>query len=69
MVNERVPTAGADDSPMQLIADCEAREDRLSDWERRFIDSLSWQLAAGRGLTDVQSSKLEEVWERVTRDG
>lgn len=52
-----------------LIEDCEARESRLSDWERSFIDSLSKQLADGRSLTDKQAAHLDEVWEKATAKG
>ena len=50
----------------QLIDDCEKRESKLSDWERTFIDSISSQLAKGRGLTDKQAERLEQIWEKVT---
>lgn len=50
----------------QLVADCEVREEKLSDWERTFIDSLSFQLRKGGSLTEKQVDKLEAIWERVT---
>ena len=50
----------------QLIEDCENREEKLSDWERGFIDSIGRQLASGVLLTDKQVEKLETIWERVT---
>lgn len=50
----------------QMIADCEKRESKLSDWERQFVNSLSQQLGRGRSLTDKQADKLEKIWERVT---
>lgn len=53
----------------QMVADCEAREGRLSDWERSFVDSIGRQLAQGRSLTDKQSARLEEVWDKVTEAG
>ena len=52
-----------------MVADCEKRESRLSDWERGFIDSLSRQLADGRGLMPKQAEWLDLVWERVTANG
>lgn len=50
------------DEERQMIADCEARESKLSDWERGFIDSI------GRSdtLTERQAAKLEAIWDRVT---
>ncbi len=53
----------------QLIEDCERREERLTEWERSFIDSLSNQLASGRSLTVKQADRLGEIWERVTAKG
>ena len=54
---------------LTLIEDCEAREERLSDWERGFIDNIKRQLAGGQGLSRNQTEKLDEVWERVTARG
>lgn len=53
----------------QMVADCEARESRLSDWQRGFVDSIGRQLAQGRSLTPKQVEALEEVWERATAQG
>jgi hypothetical protein len=50
----------------QMVVDCEAREGRLSDWERKFIDDMERILRNGGTLTHGQGEKLEEVWERVT---
>ena len=50
------------DEQEQMIMDCEARESKLSDWERQFIDSVS----KAETLTDKQAAKLEQIWERVT---
>ncbi len=50
------------DDDTQMIKDCEARESKLSDWEREFIDSISRR----ETLTEKQSAKLEAVWNRVT---
>lgn len=58
-----------DDDPLQLIADCEARESRLSDWERGFIDSIRHQLEQGRTLTRKQADTLDDIWERATARG
>jgi hypothetical protein len=53
----------------QLVEDCEAREERLSDWERGFVDSLKHRLASGQSLTPRQAQALDALWERVTAKG
>lgn len=53
------------DDDHQMIEDCERREEKLTEWEQGFIDSLSSQIAR-RPLTDKQRSTLERIWERVT---
>lgn len=58
-----------DDDTLQLIEDCEARESRLSDWDRTFIDSIKRQIEAGRTLSTKQADKLSEIWERATAKG
>lgn len=58
-----------DDDSLQLIEDCEARESRLSDWERTFVSDLRTWLELGRTLTKNQRERLDEVWERVTKKG
>lgn len=54
---------------MQLIEDCEIREQRLDDWSRAFIDSLKRQITEGRRPTHKQVDKLDEVWEQATSRG
>jgi hypothetical protein len=53
----------------QMVADCEARESRLTDWQREFIQSIGEQLRGGRALTQKQSDTLDSVWEEATRKG
>jgi len=50
----------------RMINDCMERQSRMSDWEQGFVQSLSERLDAGRGLTDPQANRLEDIWERVT---
>jgi len=57
------------DEHQQMLVDIEARESRLTDWERTFVDSISAQLGNGYSLTLRQVEKLGEVWERVTARG
>lgn len=54
------------DDQQQLADDCEAREDRLTDWERGFIDSIQRQL---RPLSEKQDATLNAIWDRVTQKG
>jgi hypothetical protein len=54
------------DDAMQLVNDCMARESKLTNWERDFIDSIEKQLAANRGLTEKQYDRLSAIWEKVT---
>lgn len=57
-------------SPMnetdQLISDCEAREDRLSEWEKTFIQSIREQFDRRGSLSPKQEGILNEIWEKVT---
>lgn len=53
----------------QMVSDCEAREERLSDWDRGFIDSINRQLVDGRSLTAKQAETLDTIWERATARG
>ena len=54
---------------LQMIEDCEARESRLSDWDRTFLDSIKNRLEAGNYLSGLQDEKLDQIWERVTAKG
>lgn len=53
----------------QLITDCEARESRLTDWERTFVDSVKQREESGKGLTDKQRDTLSAIWEKATEKG
>ena len=52
-----------------LLDDCASREERLTDWERGFVDSLSKQIADGRRPSPKQVETLDNVWERATARG
>ena len=55
---------------LELIEDCEARESRLTDWDRSFLDSIRSQIESRSiALSPKQSEKLDEIWERVTARG
>lgn len=57
------------DEYLTLLDDCEAREERLTDWERGFIDSLRRQIEAGRRPSPKQIESLDKAWERATARG
>lgn len=52
-----------------MLDDCEARESRLSDWERGFVDSLRKQLEGGRRPSQKQIDTLDSIWEKATARG
>jgi hypothetical protein len=53
----------------QMVEDCENREERLSDWDRGFIDSIAKRLRDGFSLTTKQVEKLDEIWTIATEKG
>ena len=57
------------DEYVTLLDDCEQREERLSDWERGFVDSLRRQIEQGRRPTPKQLEALDRAWERATARG
>lgn len=54
---------------LTLIEDCEKREERLSDWERTFIDSLRRWIESGKRPSEKQINALDNVWEKATKRG
>lgn len=52
-----------------LLSDCEEREERLTDWERTFVDSIRKWIENGKRPTDKQSAQLDSIWERATKKG
>ena len=57
------------DEALQLVADCEARESRLSEWEAGFIDSIRRQLERGASLTARQDETPNRIWDTATGRG
>lgn len=57
------------DEYLTMLADCEKRESRLTDWERGFVDSLTRQIEQGRRPTQKQIETLDNIWERATARG
>ena len=42
-----------------------SRYGHLSDWEVEFLEDISIRLEVGKGLTDKQQAKLDNIWGRV----
>ena len=53
----------------QLIDDCTARESQLTEWEANFLESVDTQLDERGSLSPKQVDTLENIWEKVTRNG
>ena len=53
----------------QLVTDCLNRKSKISDWDAQFIDSINTQLSQERPLTPKQTNKLDEIWEKATKQG
>ena len=47
-----------------MIDDCFKRDDKLTDWEGKFIDSIS--KIETKNLSPKQIERLEIIWERIT---
>lgn len=56
----------AEDEISLMIEDCQNRQEKLSDWEVGFIDSIDARLGDGHSLTELQQSTLEKIWDRIT---
>ena len=61
-------TTGSDEY-VTMLDDCEKREERLTDWERGFVDSLRRQIEAGRRPSPKQILSLDSMLERATARG
>lgn len=57
------------DEYYQLIDDCEARDSKLSAWDVDFLASIRKRLDGNGTLTPKQTEKLDEIWEKVTKNG
>ena len=57
------------DEYLTMLDDCEQREERLTDWERGFVDSLRSQIEQGRRPSAKQIESLDNCWERATARG
>ena len=54
---------------VQQIDDCEARESRLTDWERGFLESLRECLEEGKRPSPRQVETLDNIWNKATAKG
>ena len=57
------------DEYLAMLDDCEKREERLTDWERGFVDSLRRQIEEARAPSPKQIETLDAIWERATARG
>jgi hypothetical protein len=57
------------DEYLTLLEDCEKRDERLSEWELQFVDSLRRQIEDGKRPTEKQVDKLQGIWEKATERG
>lgn len=51
-----------------MIKDCSVREKRLTDWEVRFVLSVT-EHRKRSSLTEKQFKTLEDIWEKATDAG
>lgn len=54
---------------IDMVDDCMRRQDKMSEWEQGFIQSIHEQLERGEHLTTRaggQVETLEKIWEKVT---
>jgi hypothetical protein len=54
-------------STQQMLDDLSAEQEDLSNWERGFIESVNFQLARGKSITelsDKQVSVLEKMYDK-----
>jgi hypothetical protein len=54
---------------LQMIDDCEARDEYLTAWEADFLASIREQIGASAFLSEKQQDVLDRIWEKVTSKG
>lgn len=57
------------DEYFTMVEDCENRESQMSEWECNFIESIRSQIEDDRILSSKQIETLENIWDKVTRNG
>lgn len=50
----------------RMIDECLEHESKLTDWEGKFLDEISNQLAETPILSEAQEQKLEQIHRRVS---
>jgi hypothetical protein len=50
----------------QMLEDCFNREDKLTDWERGYIDTTQNYMDRKGRITEPQEEILERIWNRIT---
>lgn len=59
-------TSSDRDELVTMVNDCQARERRMSEWERSFMDSIELWLGKANDLSPRQIETLHRIWEKVT---
>lgn len=54
------------DEILEMIQDCENREDQMSEWERDFVQSLSEQFSRKGSISPRQEEILDKIWGKLT---
>jgi len=57
------------DEQLQMIEDCEKRQEQLDVSEEKFIDDITHYMERGGFLSVGQDDWLSQIWERVTEKG
>lgn len=57
------------DEYLEMINDCEDRESRMNEWECGFCESIRERLEQEKTLSKKQIETLENIWEKVTKEG
>ncbi len=53
------------DEAQEIIDFCSPHESALSAWERDFLDDIEDKLADGYEPTERQSTKLDEIYDKI----
>ncbi len=59
------PNQNRDDQIHQMLECCLENEERLNDWERKFLDSITDQYDRNGDLSDLQIETLEKIYVKM----